>query len=96
MFCVTSVSYSVLVNGKPRAIITPTRGFRQGDPLSSYLFFLCAKGLSSLLNQAENSEKLHGATVKKGGISINHVLFADDCVLFCKATTQEWFIQRDI
>lgn len=44
-----TTTYSVLLNGESRGYITPTRGIRQGDRLSPYLFLLYAKGLSSLL-----------------------------------------------
>ena len=45
MKCVISVTYSVKIYGKPRGYIVTTRGLRQGDHLSPYLFLLCAKGL---------------------------------------------------
>ena len=54
MMCVTTVSYSVLINGEPKGSIVPTQGLRQGDPISPYLFLLCAEGLSAMLRKNEN------------------------------------------
>jgi hypothetical protein len=49
MACIKTVSYSIILNGEPHGLIHPSKGIRQGDPISSYLFLLCAKGLSSLI-----------------------------------------------
>jgi hypothetical protein len=49
MKCVTSVSFRIKVNGLLIESLSPTRGIRQGDPISPYLFLLCAEGLSCLL-----------------------------------------------
>lgn len=50
--CVSTVSYSILINGSPEGLITPERRIRQGDPLSPYLFILCAEALSHTMHNA--------------------------------------------
>ena len=89
METVCTVSYSVLINGEPRGYITPSRGIRQGDPLSPYLFLLCAEGLSSLICHAVASQNLHGILSCTNRVCISHLLFADDSFIFCQATKGE-------
>ena len=56
MHCISTISYSILMNGVAYGSIIPTRGLRQGDPLSLYLFLLCTDGLSSLINNAARNQ----------------------------------------
>jgi hypothetical protein len=64
---------------------TPRRGLRQGNPISPYLFLLCAEELSSLMKKEEQVGRLKG--VRNGIISptISHLLFTDDTVFFARA-----------
>lgn len=53
MRCVNSVNYTVGFNNLVSGSIVPSRGLRQGDPFSPYLFLICAKGFSVLLEDAK-------------------------------------------
>ena len=85
MSCISSVSYSVLLNVQPVGNIKPSCGLRQGDPLSPYLFLICAMGLQSLLTKAEVEGHIRGVAICRNGPKISHLFFADDSVLFCSA-----------
>lgn len=84
MECVSSVSYSFLINGSPQGRVLPTRGLRQGDPLSPYLFILCTEVLSGLCRLGETNGTLAGVKVARGSPPVNHLLFADDTMFFCR------------
>jgi len=90
MVCVRSAHYSVLVNGNPVGDIRLSKGIRQGDPISPYLFLICAEVLSSLLTQAEQKGIITGVPTSPKGPKISHLFFADDSILFCKSNSVEW------
>jgi hypothetical protein len=87
MVCVSSVRYQVRFNSDETDMFTPTRGLRQGDPLSPYLFLLCAEGLSSLLLFKEEVGGIAGVRVCRNAPSVSHLLFADDSLILMKADT---------
>ena len=89
MKCISSVSYSVIINGTTYGHIIPSRGLRQGDPLSPYLFLLCAEGFSALINDAARNNQLHGISICRGAPKVPHLFFADDSLLFYKANGNE-------
>jgi hypothetical protein len=86
MKCVRLVTYRFKVNGNITDTIIPGRGLRQGDPISPYLFLLCAEGFSALIHDAEERGLLSG--MAPSAPSVNHLLFADDSLLLLKATTE--------
>lgn len=82
MMCVTTVTYEFCFNGTSVGPIQPTRGLRQEDPLSPYLFLLCVEGLSNSLSTAANEGPIHGARICNAAPTVTHLLFADDSFLF--------------
>ena len=86
--CVSTISYSILVNGEPKGLINPTRGIRQGDPLSPFLFLLCTEGLHGLIIKAARAKEINGFSLCKRGPKLTHLYFANDILLFCKANPQ--------
>ena len=91
-----TASYSILINGEPKGLIKPTRGIKQGDPLSPYLFLFCAEGLSSVIRKAVTTNKLKGIQSCRDGVRISHLLFVDDNLLFCETKRGEWQQLLDI
>jgi len=83
MECITTVSFSILVNDESSGLIQPTRGIRQGDPLSPYIFILCMEALSSaLLKESDSPKSGIGIKLSPRSERVPCLLFADDCLLF--------------
>ncbi|XP_065625439.1 secreted RxLR effector protein 78-like [Quercus suber] len=87
--CITTVTYSILINGEPMGNIKPSRGIRQGDPLSPYLFLVCSEGLNRMIQKAACNGDIKGVSICRNGPKLTHLLFADDSLLFYRATIQE-------
>ncbi|XP_021844939.1 uncharacterized protein [Spinacia oleracea] len=96
MQCVSTVSYSVLVNGEPTERIVPCSGLRQGDPLSPYLFILCMEVLSSKLHHMQLSGELGGLQISRSAPKVNHLFFADDALFFLEANFVEFRVMKKV
>ncbi|CAL1380973.1 unnamed protein product [Linum trigynum] len=77
------------MNGTPSGFFAPSRGLRQGDPLSPLLFMLCTEGFAALLRQAIALGKLEGVKVAPRAPRISHLFFADDSYLILRGSLQE-------
>ena len=92
MWCISTTAFSVLFNDSPMGFFRSSRGLRQGDPLSPYLFMIGMEALSGLLKRAVESNFISGCKfVGRGGgeLIISHLLYADDTVLFCDVNPKQ-------
>lgn len=87
--CVSSPTFSVVINGQPFARFRGDRGVRQGCPLSPYLFVLSINELSIALQEAMAANCFEGITLGPNFPAIHSLLFADDLLVCGKATVQE-------
>ncbi|CAL1400518.1 unnamed protein product [Linum trigynum] len=85
MFCVQHNRIQINWNGQLTDAFTPTRGFRQGDPLSPYLFVICMERLSHRIEQAIAEKTWKPISLSTNGPKLSHLFFADDLVLFAEA-----------
>lgn len=84
--CVCTTRFSVKLNGTIHGYFQGTRGLRQGDLLSPYLFTLCMNILSCVLNRVPTNFKYHWRCKE---LRLTHLFFADD-ILFFSHGSQEF------
>ncbi|WKA01909.1 hypothetical protein VitviT2T_020160 [Vitis vinifera] len=87
--CLSTVSYAILVNGNAKEWVKASRGLRQGDPLSPFLFGLVADVLSRMLMRAEERNLLKGFRVGRNKTRASHLQFADYTIFFSNTRKKE-------
>lgn len=80
--CVSTTSFSFLINGSPYGFIKPTRGIRQGDPVSPALFVIMFNLIARLLYRAEAEGLIHGIKVSRNSPSFVNLMFVDGLKFF--------------
>ena len=91
-WCLSTVRFSVLVNGSPTGFFQSSRGLRQGDPLSPYLFVVVVEAFSCMMKRAVARGFLTPCSVRgrRGeGVQISYLLFDDDTLIFCEAKEEQ-------
>lgn len=80
-----SASFSFFIDGQQTRWIYSSRGVRQGDPISSYLFVLVSQSLTNMLNLALSFGHIPGFNINFN-IRFNHLMYADDLVIISRAS----------
>lgn len=96
MSCVSSSSVAILFNGGALNSFNPSRGIRQEDPLSPYLFILCMEVLGVLIENKCEAKLWNPINSSQGGLAFSHLFFADDLVLFAKADRKNYVVVREV
>ena len=96
-FCLSTVRFSILINGSPCGFFESSRRLRQGNPLSSLLFVLVMEALGRMLNKAIHEGHLlgfHVGNLERRSLVVSHLLFANDTLIFCDADLDQLLILR--
>ena len=94
--CLSSVSFAVLVNGNAKGWVKASRGLRQGDPLSPFLFTIVADVLSRMLLKAEERNVLEGFKVGRNRTRVSHLQFADDTIFFSSSREEDMMTLKNV
>ncbi|XP_031115795.1 uncharacterized protein LOC116019654 [Ipomoea triloba] len=95
MTCISTARFSILWDGQRSDFFNPSRGIRQGDPISPFIFVLCIERLCHLIQGAVSNGSWKGIQISKNGPSLSHLCFADDMILFGEAMVSQAEIMID-
>ena len=93
--CISSPSMQLLWNGSKSNVFNPSRGIRQGDPLSPFLFVICMEKLAHLIQSNISSGNWRPIRLNKGGPPLSHLFFADDLIIFAEARLDQVQVIKD-
>nr|CAN73828.1 hypothetical protein VITISV_043065 [Vitis vinifera] len=91
-WCISTASFSVLVNGTSKGFFQSSRRLRQGDPLSPCLFVIAMEVFSTFLKRVVDGGFMSGCKVKgrnEERVQISHLLFAYDTLVFCQVSQDQ-------
>lgn len=78
---ISMTSFSILLNGSSYRTFKPSRGIKQGDPLSPFLFFLVMEGLGKAIKMENVEGRIQGLKLTLDGAASTHQQFVDDTML---------------
>ncbi|MFS7999333.1 putative RNA-directed DNA polymerase [Helianthus anomalus] len=82
-----SARASVLINGSPTREFDCSRGLRQGDPLSPFLFVIVMEALTCVMNKETSIGLFNGINVFADGPLLSHLFYADDLMFISEWST---------
>ncbi|XP_011622891.1 uncharacterized protein LOC105420554 [Amborella trichopoda] len=83
--CLSSTHFFILFKGCPSGVFGASRGLRQGDPSSHFLFTIYAECFSRFVQNVKAKWQFVGFLMPNNGLCISHLQYADDILLFCVA-----------
>lgn len=94
--CVSTTSISILFNGSKLEAFKPSRGIRQRNPLSPYLFILCMEYLGSLIEKECIAKRWILMKASRDNVEVSYLFFADDLILFAKVSEKGSEAVKDV
>ena len=99
MCCISTVKFSILINGSPLDFFRSSRGIRQEDPLFLLFFDVVMEALSCMLDVATAAGQFSGffvGSTPSTSMMVSHLLFVDDTLIFCDVNPNQLITLREI